>query len=311
MSDTLYDVIIIGSGPAGLTAAIYTTRASLKTLVIAGSKWGGQLQLTTEVENFPGFPSGIQGPELMLAMRQQAEKFGTEFIDDDMLPTDFTKTPGSPFSITIGEKTFVGKTILIATGADAKILNIPGEKELTGHGVSYCATCDGAFFRNKNIIVVGGGDSAMEEANFLTNFATHVTIVHRRDSFKASPIMLERCQKNPKISFLLNSQLTKISGEGKVMSVIVEDIATKQLKEMPIEGVFVAIGHIPNTKVFPSIEVNEKGYILQEKGTHTNIEGVFVAGDVQDDRYQQAITAAGFGCMAALDIERYLATKNL
>lgn len=306
----MYDVIIIGSGPAGLTAAIYTTRASLKTLIISGSKWGGQLQLTTDVENFPGFPDGIQGPDLMLNMRKQAERFGAEFIDDDMPATDLTNTPGGPFTITIGSKTVTGKTVLIATGADAKTLGVPGEKELTGHGISYCATCDGAFFRGKQLIVVGGGDSAMEEANFLTNFAEHVTVVHRRDEFKSSQIMSDRCMKNPKISFLLSSQIVEVKGEGKVQSVKIQNTKTQEITEMPIDGIFVAIGHNPNTKVFPGIEVTERGFVTHQYGTKTNIEGVFVSGDVQDDRYMQAITAAGYGCMAALDIERYLAEKH-
>ncbi|HSD98756.1 MAG TPA: thioredoxin-disulfide reductase [Patescibacteria group bacterium] len=306
----MYDVIIVGSGPSGLTAAIYATRASLKTVVIAGLKWGGQLQLTTEVENFPGFDEAIQGPDLMLKMRKQAEKFGAEFVQADMDPTDFSKMSGGPFTVTAAGKTFTGKTLLIATGADAKTLGVPGEGKLTGHGVSYCATCDGAFFRNKNIIVVGGGDSAMEEANFLTNFAASVTIVHRRDEFKASQIMSERCKNNPKIKFLLNSQITEVKGEGRVQSVMIQNTQTRQTQEMPIDGVFVAIGHSPNTKIFQGIEVTERGFVKAQSGTHTNIEGIFVSGDVEDSRYMQAITAAGFGCMAALDIERYLAEKR-
>jgi thioredoxin reductase (NADPH) len=306
----MYDVIIIGSGPSGLTAAIYATRASLKTVVIGGLKWGGQLQLTTEVENFPGFEEGIQGPDLMLKMRKQAEKFGTEFVQADMDPTDFSKMSGGPFTVTAAGKSYTGKTLLIATGADAKMLGVPGEKELTGHGISYCATCDGAFFRNKNIIVVGGGDSAMEEANFLTNFASTVTLVHRREEFKASEIMIERAKNNPKIKFLLNSQLTEVKGEGRVQSVVVENTQTHEKTEMPIDGVFVAIGHNPNTKIFQGIEVTERGFVKAQDGTHTNIQGVFVSGDVEDSRYMQAITAAGFGCMAALDIEKYLAEKK-
>ncbi len=314
----IYDVIIVGSGPAGLTAAIYTTRASLKTLVIAGSKWGGQLQLTTDVENFPGFPDGIQGPDLMMSMRKQAEKFGAEFVDDDMKPTDFSSmsahstgsgSTSGPFTVSVGEKSYTGKTLLIATGADAKTLGAPGEKELTGHGISYCATCDGAFFKEKNIMVVGGGDSAMEEACFLTHFAKAVTVVHRREEFKASQIMLEKAKANPKITFLLNSQIVEVKGTGKVESVTVQNTQTHATQEMPIEGIFVAIGHTPNTKIFQGVELTEQGYVRAQAGTRTNIEGIFVSGDVEDDRYQQAITAAGFGCQAALDIEKYLRDK--
>ena len=306
----IYDVIIVGSGPSGLTAAIYTTRADLKTLVIAGLKWGGQLQLTTEVENFPGFPEGIQGPELMMKMREQAKRFGAEFVDANMDPQDFSKMSGGPFTVTADGKTFTGKTLLIASGADAKTLGVPGEKELTGHGISYCATCDGAFFRNKNIIVVGGGDSAMEEANFLTNFAATVTLVHRRDSFRASQIMQDRAKNNPKIKILLNSRISQVHGTQRVEKVTLEDTQTGKISEMPIDGIFVAIGHTPNTSVFKGIEVTERGFVRAQHGTHTNIEGIFVSGDVEDDRYMQAITAAGFGCMAALDIEKYLVAKK-
>jgi len=308
--ENLYDVIIVGSGPAGLTAAIYATRASLKTVILAGTKWGGQLQLTTEVENFPGFEEAIQGPDLMLKMRKQAEKFGAEFVQADMDATDFSTMSGGPFTVTANGKSYTGKTLLIATGADAKTLGVPGEGALTGHGVSYCATCDGAFFRNKNIIVVGGGDSAMEEAQFLTNFAAKVTLVHRRDEFKSSQIMSDRCKKNPKIEFLLNSQVAEVKGEGRVQSVVIENTTTHEKKDMPIDGVFVAIGHIPNSKVFQGIEMNERGFVRSQEGTRTNIDGIFVSGDVEDSRYMQAITAAGYGCMAALDIERYLAGKS-
>ncbi|MDE2026394.1 MAG: FAD-dependent oxidoreductase, partial [Patescibacteria group bacterium] len=264
-----------------------------------------------EVENFPGFPQGIQGPELMMKMREQAKRFGAEFVDADMDPTDFSKMSGGPFTVTADGKTYTGKTLLIATGADAKTLGVPGEKELTGHGISYCATCDGAFFRNKNIIVVGGGDSAMEEANFLTNFAATVTIIHRRDSFRASKIMSDRCQNNAKIKFLLNSQIVQVQGTNKVEKVTLENTQTKEKTELPIEGIFVAIGHTPNTNIFQGIEVTERGFVKAQNGTHTNIEGIFVSGDVEDDRYMQAITAAGFGCMAALDIEKYLVAKHI
>lgn len=304
-----YDVIIIGSGPAGLTAAIYTTRAGLKTLIIAGLKWGGQLQLTTLVENFPGFPVGVQGPDLMLAMRKQAEKHGAVFIDSNLPETDFSVFPqGGPFALKVDGKEYEGKAILIATGEETKWLGVPGEKERIGRGVSSCAPCDAPFFRDKNVIVVGGGDSAMEEALVLTNFATHITILHRRDIFRASQIMQEKAKKNPKISFLMNSQITEILGEGRVEKVKIK--SEEKEGEMPIDGIFVAIGHVPNTAIFKGIEVKEGGYIRGKNWTMTNIEGVFVSGDVEDDRYRQAVTAAGFGCMAALDIERWLREKK-
>jgi thioredoxin reductase (NADPH) len=306
----MYDVIIIGSGPSGLTAAIYTTRADLKTLVITGLKWGGQLQLTTEVENFPGFPEGVQGPDLMMKMRSQAEKFGAEFVNADMEPVDFSQQAGGPFTVTAEGKAYKGKAVLIATGADAKTLGVAGEKELTGRGISYCATCDGAFFRNKHIIVVGGGDSAMEEANFLTNFASKVTLLHRRDTFRASQIMQDRVKANPKIEIVLNSHIVAVLGQNKVEKVKLENTKTKEITEMPIDGIFVAIGHTPNTKVFQGIELQNGGYVQSIQGTHTNIEGVFVSGDVQDNRYRQAITAAGFGAMAALDIEKWLIERK-
>jgi len=301
----MYDVIIIGSGPAGLTAAIYTTRANLKTLIIAGSKWGGQLMLTTIVENFPGFPEGIQGPDLMTAMRKQAEHHGTEFIDDDFPGMDFTNAK-SPFILKIGNREVQGKAILIATGADTKWLGIHGEQERIGRGVSSCAPCDAPFFRNKKVIVIGGGDSAMEEACLLTNFAEHVTIVYRGETLRASQIMQDKAKKNPKITIIYNTSLTEILGENKVEKVKLVNNKTQETSEMQIDGVFVAIGHIPNTKIFQGLKVNERGYVLQDNNTHTNIDGIFVAGDVQDDRYMQAITAAGFGCMAALDIGRWI-----
>lgn len=304
----MYDVIIIGSGPAGLTAGIYTARANLKTLLIAGAKWGGQLQLTTEVDNFPGFPEGIQGPDLMANIRKQAEKYGVVFVYDDFPGMDFSSA-ASPFRVTVGDTSYEGKTILIATGADTKWLGVPGEQERIGRGISSCAPCDAPFFRHKKVIVVGGGDSAMEEACVLSNFADHVTILYRGDSLRASQIMQDKAKANPKITIVYHTVITEVLGENKVEKVRLQDTQTHTTSDMPIDGVFVAIGHIPNTKVFQGIHVDEKGFVLQEGASRTNIEGVFVAGDVQDSRYMQAVTAAGFGCMAALDIERYLRSK--
>jgi thioredoxin reductase (NADPH) len=320
----MYDVIIIGSGPAGLTAAIYTTRANLKTLIIAGQTWGGQLMLTTVVENFPGFPDGIKGPDLMTQMRKQVEKFGAEIVEENFVNGDFRQ---APFLVKTDENTYQGKSVIIATGADTKWLGVPGEKERIGRGISSCAPCDGPFFKDKNIIVVGGGDSAMEEANVLTRFATHVTVVHRRDAFRASSIMIDKVKNNPKIDFLLNTQALEILGEQRVEKVklessgetqelkkkieeksgkIVKEEAGKVIWEMPIEGVFVAVGHTPNSKVFQGVAVDERGYIVVQNHTKTSIEGVFVAGDVHDAIYKQAVTAAGFGCAAALEAQWWL-----
>ncbi len=307
MDTTLYDVIILGSGPAGLTAAIYTTRADLKTLVIAGAKWGGQLMLTTLVENFPGFPEGVMGPDLMMNMRKQAERFGAEFVDDNFTTVDFTK---KPFTATVGDQTYRGKTALIATGADTMWLNVPGEKENIGRGVSSCAPCDAAFFRNKRVIVVGGGDSAMEEAIFLTKFASDITLVHRREDLRASQIMQERAKKDPKIKFLFNTEVKEVLGQDRVTGVKLFNNKENRESEMDVDGVFVAIGHIPNSKVFQGIETDEKGFIKVQNHYHTNIDGVFVAGDVHDGEYKQAVTAAGFGCAAALEIERYLESQT-
>ncbi len=310
MTDILYDVIILGSGPAGLTAAIYTTRASLKTLVIAGDKWGGQLMLTTLVENFPGFPEGIQGPDLMTNMRKQAERFGATFIDANFEGGDFTN---KPFTVKTSDAFYQAKSIIIATGADTKWLGVKGEQEKIGRGISSCAPCDAPFFRNKNVIVAGGGDSAMEEALVLTRFANSVTIVHRREELKASKIMQEKAKQNPKISFILNSQITEVLGDTKVTGVKLRDNKTNQEKEIVCDGVFVAIGHMPNSTVFKGIqgiEVDEKGYIKVHDHTKTAIDGVFVAGDVHDQEYQQAVTAAGFGCAAALETEHWLQTNN-
>lgn len=305
--DQLYDVIIIGSGPAGLTAAIYTTRANLKTLVVAGVKWGGQLMLTTVVENFPGFAS-IQGPDLMMAMRKQAELHGAKIVEVNFKEGNF-KT--RPFTVTTeDDATFQAKAVIIATGADTKWLEVPGEKELVGRGVSTCAPCDAPFFRNKNIIVVGGGDSAMEEAVVLTNYAQSVTLVHRRDSFRASHIMQERARQNPKIKFLFNTEIKEVLGQDRVTGVKVFNNQTQQTAEMPIDGVFVAIGHLPNTNVFKGITLDERGFIKVHDHYRTNVEGVFVAGDVHDAKYKQAITAAGFGCAAALEAERWFRNQE-
>jgi len=304
----MYDVIIIGSGPAGLTAAIYTTRANLKTLILAGSKWGGQLMLTTLVENYPGFPEGIQGPDLMTAMRKQAEHHGAEIVDADFSSADFSK---KPFNILAGVKTYEGKSIIIATGADTKWLEVPGEKEKIGRGVSSCAPCDAPFFREKNTIVVGGGDSAMEEALVLTKFANSVILIHRRDEFKASKIMLDRARSNPKIKFILNTEVLQVLGEDKVVGVKLKNNKTNEITDLPTDGVFVAIGHMPNTKVFKGIELDEKGFIVVHNHTKTNVDGVFVAGDVHDSHYKQAVTAAGFGCMAALEAERWLTEQTI
>jgi len=298
-----YDVIIIGSGPAGLTAAIYTTRANLKTLIIAGTKWGGQLQLTTLVENFPGFPEGVQGPDLMNAMRRQAERFGAEIIEKDFSSGDFSK---SPFKITAGEKEYLGKSVIIATGADMRWLGVPGEAEKIGHGVSTCAPCDAPFFRNKNVMVVGGGDSAMEEAIVLANFATSVTVVHRREEFRACSMMQKKAKENPKINFLFNSEITEVLGEGKVAGVKIKNTKTTKISEMPIDGIFVAINRVPNSKVFKGIAMDEEGYIKVDNHTKTSVDGVFAAGDIHNKYYKQAITAAGFGAMAGLAAERYL-----
>lgn len=333
MEEKIYDVIIIGSGPAGLTAAIYTTRANLKTLVIAGSRWGGQLMLTTLVENYPGFPEGIQGPDLMMAMRKQAERFGTEIIEADFTEADFSKRP---FQIKAGDKTYEGNSVIIATGADTKWLGVPGEQEKIGRGVSSCAPCDAAFFRDKNVIVVGGGDSAMEEALFLTKFAKSVTVVHRRDTLRASQIMQQRAFNNPKIKFIFNTTVEEILGDQKVEKVklkspvnVIQDfndvmlnlfqhpIKTEILKqvrddkeeviwEMPIDGVFVAVGHIPNSMAFKGIDLEEGGFVKVFDHYKTNAQGVFVAGDIHDAHYKQAITAAGFGSAAALEVERWL-----
>lgn len=298
-------VTIIGSGAAGLTAAVYTARANLSPLLIEGWQSGGLLTTTTEVENYPGFAKGIMGPELMKEMRAQAERFGTEFVTGDVTDVDL-KT--RPFTVTIhGEQTVQTKTVIIATGASALQIGLKNESRLTGHGVSTCATCDGFFFRGKELVVVGGGDSAMEEAIFLTKFATKVSVVHRRDKLRASKIMQDRAMKNEKITFIWNSVVEDILGTDVVTGVRLRNLVTGKTVDLVCAGVFVAIGHRPNTTLFAGqLDIDEKGYITTHAGTATSVPGVFAAGDVQDSKYRQAVTAAGSGCMAAIDAERFL-----
>jgi thioredoxin reductase (NADPH) len=300
-------VVIIGSGPAGLTAAIYAARANLSPLLLEGWQSGGQLTTTTEVENYPGFAKGIMGPELMKDMRAQAERFGTEFLTGDVTAVDLAQRP---FTLTIdGERTIQAQTVIIATGASAIPIGLKNEGRLTGHGVSTCATCDGFFFKGKELIVVGGGDSALEEAIFLTKFATNVSIIHRRDKLRASKIMQDRALHNEKISFIWNTVVEDVLGSEVVTGARLKNVVTGQISERPCAGVFVAIGHRPNTSLFAGqIDMDEKGYIRTQRGTATNVPGVFAAGDVQDSTYRQAVTAAGSGCMAAIDAERFLET---
>lgn len=309
-NEKVYNTIIIGSGPAGLTAALYAARAELKPLVMAGLKPGGQLVDTSEVENFPGFEDGILGPELMDKMRKQAVKFGAEIIDESAVSANFGSRP---FTVKTEKGEYLSKTVIIATGADANWLNLPNEQKLRGKGVSACATCDGFFFKGKELVVAGGGDSAMEEATFLTKFAAKVTIVHRRDEFRASKIMLKKARENPKIFFVANAQIIDVLGENSVEGVKIKDNSSGEEKVIAAQGLFVAIGHTPNTKIFAEmgVETDKKGYIAVKNNTLTNIEGVFVAGDVSDHRYRQAVSAAGMGCMAAIDVEKYLTEQEL
>jgi thioredoxin reductase (NADPH) len=300
----MYDVIVIGSGSAGYTATVYSCRAGRKTLLIAGSISGGQLMLTSDVENFPGFPKGILGPELMENMRKQAERFGPDVVFDDATEVDFT---AKPFKVKVGRTTHEGKTVIVATGASAKWLGLPSETRLRGRGVSSCATCDGFFFREKEVVVVGGGDTAMEEANFLANIVRKVTVIHRRDKLKASQILQDRAMKNPRISFIWESTIDDVLGDNKVTGVKVQNLQTGTGSVLATDGVFVAIGYEPNTAVFKGkLELDAKGYVVTRNETETNVRGVFAAGDVRDYRYRQAVTAAADGCKAAIDADRFI-----
>ena len=305
------NVLIIGSGPAGDTAALYAARADLKPLVIDGITPGGQLTITTDVENYPGFPEGVMGPELMFKFREQAERFGARYVNGSVTAVDFSKRP---FRIEVDEEdNYYGKTVVISSGATARLLDIPGEAELMGRGVSACATCDGFFFRDKDLVVVGGGDTAMEESTFLTKFASKVHVVHRRDQLRASRIMQERAFNNPKIDFVWDTVVEEILGvdEGEVKSVKLRNIKTDEVVVRPIDGVFMAIGHKPNTEPFVGhLDINENGYIVTHDGTKTSVPGVFAGGDVQDWVYRQAVTAAGTGCMAAIDAEHFLTSNG-
>ena len=305
------NVLIIGSGPAGDTAALYASRAELNPLVVEGITPGGQLTITTDVENYPGFPEGIMGPELMVKFREQAERFGARYVTGNVTGVDFS---ARPFSIEVDEQdSYYAKTVIVASGATAMFLGIPGESELMGRGVSACATCDGFFFRNKELVVVGGGDTAMEESTFLTKFASRVHVVHRRDQLRASKVMQERAFNNPKIDFIWDTVVEEIQGveEGEVKGVRLRNVKSNEVIESPIDGVFMAIGHKPNTGPFVGqLEINEAGYIVTHDGTKTSVPGVFAGGDVQDWVYRQAVTAAGTGCMAAIDAEHFLTSQG-
>jgi len=308
----LYDVIVIGSGPAGLTAAIYASRANLRTLVIAGQVAGGQLMLTTEVENYPGFPNGVLGPELMDLWRKQAERFHTDFVDDNVTKVDFAQRP---FKVWVNEDVHEGRTVIVATGAMARWLGIPSEERLKGRGVSACATCDGFFFKGLDVVVVGGGDTAMEEALYLSKLCKTVTVVHRRNEFRASKIMQDRLLKTPNIKVVWDHTIEEVLGDKKVEAVRVKNVKTGATQDLKAQGFFVAVGHAPATEPFQGqLDIDAKGYVTlrptAESRTATNVPGIFAAGDVHDFRYRQAVTAAGFGCMAALDAERWLQTHG-
>jgi thioredoxin reductase (NADPH) len=303
------EVIIIGGGPAAFTAALYSARANLNPLVIEGFAWGGQLMITSDVENYPGYPDGILGPEMMQDLRRQAERFGTDFITDDVTKVDFSERP---FRVWVGEDEYRAESVIVSTGANARQIGLESERKFQGRGVSYCAVCDAAFFKEKEVVVVGGGDSAMEEATFLAKFATRVTIVHRRDSFRASPIMVDRARANDRVEFVLDSVVEEVLGDDAVTGVVIRNVKTDERTEIPADGFFVAIGHDPNTALFlGKLDMDEAGYIeTHGKTTATNVAGVFAAGDVQDHIYRQAVTAAGSGCMSALDAERFLTAQE-
>jgi thioredoxin reductase (NADPH) len=303
------ELIIIGGGPAGYTAALYAARANLDPLVIEGFQWGGQLMITSDVENYPGYPEGVLGPEMMKDFRRQAARFGGEFISDDVSRVDFSERP---FRVYVDDDEYRAEAVIVATGANARVLGLTSERNLQGRGVSYCAVCDAAFFREKEIVVVGGGDSAMEEAMFLTKFGDKVTVVHRRDEFRASQIMEDRARANEKIEWITNAVVDEVIGDDAVTAVRIRDVNTGEITELPADGLFVAIGHDPNTKLFvDGLELDEAGYIVTKPGsTETSVEGVFAGGDVVDHTYRQAVTAAGMGCMAALDAERWLAARE-
>ncbi len=302
-------VVIIGGGPSAYTAALYAARANLEPLVIEGFAWGGQLMITSEVENYPGYPEGVLGPQMMQDFRAQASRFGGEFLTDDVTHVDLSERP---FRVFVGDDVYLSETVIVATGASARQLGLPSEQRLQGRGVTYCAVCDAAFYRDKEVVVVGGGDSAMEEAIFLTKFASKVTLVHRRDQFRASPIMVDRARANEKIEFALGAVVDEVLGDDRMAGVRLRDLGTGEIREVPADGLFVAIGHDPTTKLFRGqLDMDEAGYLVTEgRSTVTNIPGVFAAGDVVDHTYRQAITAAGMGCMAALDAERYLAARE-
>jgi thioredoxin reductase (NADPH) len=305
---TKFDVVIIGAGPSGYTAGIYCARAGYDTLILSGILPGGQLVNTTEVENYPGFEKGIMGPDLMIEMRKQTQRMGTTIVDDEVVNVDFRN---SPFKILTGSEEYEGRAVIIATGANPRKLGLEGEQTFAGKGVSYCATCDGPFFRNQELIVVGGGDSAIEEGTFLTKFATKVHLVHRRNELRASKIMQERALNNEKIEFHWDSEVIDIKGDQKMQQGVIKNIKTNEETTLDVGGLFVAIGHEPNTKLFKNqIDLDDEGYIVLKNKTHTNIEGVFAAGDVHDRSYRQAITAAGFGCMAAIDVDKYLTEQS-